>query len=121
MGRPVTVARSAAWIAIAAAVPLIAIAAFLGDFLPLEWEDWAIAGAIVASVAGAIVTFRRDSFGRALTWFASLTVVALLIIYDVLDAIIDPFVKADWPVAVVAILLVAGLGGFLTILIADDE
>jgi hypothetical protein len=121
MGRAVAVARSAAWIAIAITVPLIAIGLFLRELLPFDWQDWAIAGAIVAGTAGAIVTLRRDSMARALVWFASLAIVALLVTYDVLDAAIDPFIAADWPVVIVAVLLVAGLGSLLSILISDDE
>lgn len=121
MGRPIAVARSAAWIAIAVAIPLVAIAFFLRDLISPGWRDWAIAGAIVAGTAGAIVTFRRHSMARALTWFLSLAIVAMLVVYDVLDAMIDPFMEADWPVMIVAILLVAGLGHLLSILISDDE
>jgi hypothetical protein len=121
MDRPKAVARSTLWVAIAAAVSLAAIIAFLNDIYPHEWRDWAVAGAIVAAAAGAIMAFRRDSLARALMWFASLAVVTLLIIYDVLDALVDPFIEADWPVAVIAILLVIGLATLLGILISDEE
>ena len=121
MDRPVAAARSAAWVAIALAVPLLAITAFLNDLYPRDWRDWGIAGAIVVSAAGAIMAFRRDSLARALIWFASLAVVSLLIVYDVLDALVDPFIDADWPIAVIAILLVVGLATVLGILISDDE
>lgn len=118
---PAAQARSAAWIIVGVAVPLVAIAAFLRDQFPVDWPDWAIAGTIVAGMAGAILAFRRDSMGRALLWLVSLAVVTLLLVYDALDAIIDPFVEADWPVAVVAIVLVVGLGSLLGILISDNE
>lgn len=121
MDRPVTNARSAVWVAIAAAVSLLAITAFLNDRYPHDWRDWGVAGAIVVGAAGAIMAFRRDSLARALMWFASLALVTLLIIYDVLDALVDPFIEADWPIAVIAILLVIGLATVLGILISDDE
>ena len=121
MGRPNTVVRSAALIAIAAGLQLVAVALFLRDWFPLDERAWAIAATVVAGVAGTIVMFRRDSLGRALIWFASLAIVTLLIIYDVLDALIDPFMEADWPIIVVAIVLVAGLGVLLIALISDDD
>lgn len=121
MGKAMSVARSAAWITIAIAVPLIAIAVFLGDLFALDWREWAIAGTIVAGMFGAIMTFRRDSMARALAWFASLAIVTLLLIYDVLDAIIDPFIAADWPISVVAIAVVASLGSLLSSLISEDD
>jgi peptidoglycan/LPS O-acetylase OafA/YrhL len=121
MDRPRAVARSAVWVAIAVAVSLLAIMAFLYDLYPRDWRDWGIAGAIVAGAAGAIVAFRRDSLARAVMWFVSLGVVAVLVVYDVLDALVDPFIEADWPIAVIAILLVIGLATLLGILISDDE
>jgi hypothetical protein len=121
MGRPVAFARSAAWIAIVISIPLIAIGLFLRDLFPLDWQDWAVAGTIVAGTAGAIVTLRQHSKARALTWLVSLAIVAMLVVYDVLDAIIDPFFQADWLIIIVAILLVAGLGHLLSVLISDDE
>jgi hypothetical protein len=121
MGRPLSVARSAIWTAIATAIALLAVIAFLRDQYPKDWTAWAVAGATVAGVAGAFIAFKRESLGRALLWLASLIVVAFLVIFDVLDAIVDPFIDADWPVAAMAVLLVIGLGTFLSILVADDE
>jgi hypothetical protein len=108
-------------LALAVAIPLVAFSAFLNDLFPNNWRNWAVAAAVVAGAIGAIIAFRQDSLGRAVIWLASLTVVTFLIIYDVLDALIDPFIEADWPVAVVAILLVLGLGSLLGALISDDE
>lgn len=121
MNRPEAVARPVVWGAIAISLSLLAITAFLNDLRPHDWWDWAIAGTIVVGVAGAIVAFRRDSVGRALTWFVSLTLVTLLVIYDVLDVLVDPFIDADWPIAVIAALLVITLATLLGILISDDE
>ena len=120
MDRPAG-ARKAIWVVAALAVSLAAIMAFLTDQFPRDWRDWTVAGVIVAGAAGALASFRRYSLGRALMWFVSLAVVTLLIIYDVLDALIDPFVEADWPIAVIALLLVVGLGTVLGILVSDDE
>lgn len=121
MGQPLAVARTAALGAIAAVVALVAVGAFLNDLFPHNWLNWVVAAAIVAGAAGSIIAFRRDSFGRALMWLGSLTVVSFLIIYDVLDALIDPFMRADWPVAIVALLLVLWLQDVLAILVFDDE
>jgi peptidoglycan/LPS O-acetylase OafA/YrhL len=120
MDRPLVDPRSAVWAAIAAAVALLAITAFLNDLYPRDWRDLEIAGAVVAGAAGAIFTFRRDSLARALMWFASLAVVTALILYDVLDVLVDPFIKSDWPVAAIAMLLVIGLATVLGILISDE-
>lgn len=121
MGRTVSVARSVIRTAIAVVIPLLAVVAFLMDQYPQDWTAWAVAGTIIAGVAGAFIAFKRESLGRALMWIASLIVVTFLIFFDVLDAIVDPFIDADWPVAVIAVLLVIGLGTFLSILVADDE
>jgi hypothetical protein len=104
----------------AAAVALLATMEFLSDLLPPDRMNWAVAAAIVAGAAGAIIAFPRDSVGRALGWLASLTLLSFLIIYDVLDALIDPFMRPDWPVAVVAALVVAWLESPLIILVFGE-
>jgi ubiquinone/menaquinone biosynthesis C-methylase UbiE len=104
--RKPVVARSGAWGAAASAAAMFAVMAFLNDLFPYHWLNWAVAAAIVAGAAGAIMAFRKESVGRALMWLGSLTVLAFLILYVVLDALIDPFMLADWPVAIVAMLLV---------------
>jgi hypothetical protein len=121
MVRPLAVARSAVWVTAVIAISLLAVSVFLNDLYPRVWRDLGAAGVIVVGATGALFTFRRDSLGRALMWFVSLTIVTLLRIYDVLDALADPFIDADWPIAVIAILLVIGLGTILGILISDDE
>jgi hypothetical protein len=121
MEEPIALARPAASAVVAVAISLLAIALFLNDLFPRGWQDWAIAGTLVAGVSGAILALKRDSFARALMWLLSFTVVTLLLIYDVLDALLDPFIAADWPIAVAAVLLVIGLGTLLGILISDDE
>jgi hypothetical protein len=119
--RQLTVARTATWGSIAAAVGWVAVMAFLDDLFPNVWRNWAVAAAIVAGAAGAIIAFRRGSVGRSLMWLGSLTAVAALIVYVVLDFLIDPFMLADWPVAIAAILLVVWLQNMFAILAFDDE
>jgi peptidoglycan/LPS O-acetylase OafA/YrhL len=121
MKRPAPVVRSAAWMAFGIGIALLAIAAFLNDRSPHAWQDWAVAATIVAGISGAIVMFKPDSMGRSLMWLLSLSIVTLLLIYDVLDALLDPFMQADWPIGVVAIVLVVAIGVLLDILISDDE
>jgi ubiquinone/menaquinone biosynthesis C-methylase UbiE len=115
------VGRSAVWSGISAIVALLAVMAFLNDLSPNDWRNWAVAPAIVAGAAGAIIAFQRGSVGRALTWLGSVTAVAVLTVYDVLDALIDPFMRADWPVGIAAILLVWGVGSIYPKLVSDDE
>jgi SAM-dependent methyltransferase len=119
--RKLSVARTAASGAIAVAVAVLAVMVFLNDLFPNVWRNSAIAAAIVAGAAGAIIAFQRESVGRALMWLGSLTVVAVLIVYDVLDILIDPFMRADWPIGVAAVLLVVWLQKMFAIRAFDDE
>ena len=104
MSRSVVVTRSTIWIAItvAVAVAFVAIAAFIRDLILHDWRYWAIVA-------------------RAMVWAGSLVIVLMLIAYDLLDSIIDPFIDADWPIAVVAILLIFGLQSILSALVSDEE
>jgi hypothetical protein len=116
-----SIARTAAKGFIVTAVAVLAITEFLSDLFPRYGSEWAVAILVVVSTAGAIAAFRRDSVGRAFMWLASLTLLSFLTIYDVLDALLDPFLRSDWPVAAIAALLVAWLESALIILVFADE
>jgi hypothetical protein len=120
MARLLCVARNAAWGVIAAAVAVLAMTEFLSDWFPHSRSDWVAALAIVGGAVAAIIAFPRDGVGRALTWLASLTLTSFLIIYDLLDALFDPLTRPDWPVAVVAVLLVLSLESMLVILVFGE-
>jgi len=121
MDRAITFARSSAWCVLGIIVALVAVAAFLRDLFPHDLRAWTVAGLVVAGAAATIAAFKRESLGRSLMWLASLAVVTLLIIYDLLDAMLDPFLEADWLIAVVAGLLVIGLGSLLGVLISEED
>ena len=116
------VARSTAWGAIAAAISLFAVIGFLQDLLPHNSYNWYAAAAIVGVAAAAILAIPPHSAARALLVLASLTIVSFLISYDVLDFMVDPIMAADWPIAIVAMLLALWLlVGVFAILVLDDE
>ena len=92
--------------AAACTVAVLAIVAFLNELLAYNWLNWAVAAAIVTGVAATIGASRKNGVGRALLWVGSLTAIAFVILYVVLDALVDPFMLADWPVAIVVMLLV---------------
>ena len=99
-------ARVVACNAAACTVAVLAIVAFLNELLAYNWLNWAVAAAIVTGVAATIGASRKNGVGRALLWVGSLTAIAFVILYVVLDALVDPFMLADWPVAIVVMLLV---------------
>lgn len=118
MGR--TFVRSMAEGAIIAGIGALAILAFLYDLYPGNEGNWRVTAAVVTIFAGTSIIFSRDRVGSRLFRLASLSVVAFLIIYDGLDVLVDPFLKADWPVALVAFLAVLRLESMFIILLFDE-
>jgi ubiquinone/menaquinone biosynthesis C-methylase UbiE len=106
---PLNGARSTVWTITAIAVAIVVVTAFLWDLVFHDWRSWAIAVSLVLGIAGANLALKQGQPARTMVCVGSLAIVTLLLIYDVVDAIIDPFMEADWPVAIVAVLLGFGL------------
>ena len=113
--------RDARWPAIGIAVGLLAIVGFLHDLGIRHLESWAIAAAMVAGTAISVLVLPREGLPRALIWFGAVLVAAFLILYNVLDAILDPLIRADWPIAGLSIALILGLETALTIIVSNDD
>ena len=120
MNQRLEVAQSIAWSAVAASGAYLAVMGFLHDLFPNNSHNWGIAAAIVVGAAGLIIAFPRGSLGRALLTLASLTIASFLISYVVLDALMDPIMRADWPIAIVAMLLALWLARLFAILVFDE-
>jgi hypothetical protein len=119
MNQPLEVARSAAWRVLTIAVAVCAGMVFLDDLFPHHSLSWDVATSTVAAAAGAIIAFPRAN--RALLELACLTALSFLIIYDVLDVLVDPIMVADWPIIIIAMLLASWLVGVFGILVFADE
>lgn len=121
MNQPLQAARSAAWMALAAVVAFFAVRSFLQNILPVSSGNSRIAAAAVAATAAALIAFPRRSLGRALLALASLTAVSFCISYDVVDRFLDPKIKPDWPLPIVAMVPVLWLLPIFAILVFRKE
>jgi hypothetical protein len=121
MLRLATIPRSALWPAIAIALCLLATAGFLHDLGLRELRSWELGVLLVAGATITLLNLPRDGLARALVWYVSLTAAAFLIVYDVLDTLLDPFLRADWPIAAIATLLIWGLHAILLEGDLDDD
>ena len=107
MNQSLQAARFAAWSAVAATVAFFAVRALLIDLFPYHSGNARLAVVVVAGAVAAILAFPRGSVGRSLLALGSLMFVTFCISYDALDLLLEPVLKADWPIAVLAVL--AGL------------
>lgn len=121
MGRSLSLLRDAPWPAIWIAIGLLGAVGFLREMGFAGLQSWGVAAAIVAGTTIAVLTLPRESLPRALIWFGALVVTAFLSLYNVLDAILDPVIHTDWPIAGLAIALILGLAAVLAVLVSDED
>lgn len=121
MDRSASMLRDALWPAIWIAAGLLATVGFFHDLGLPGLQSWVIAVAMITGTTIVVLMLPRESIARALIWFGTVLVSAFLILYDVLDAILDPLIYADWPIAGVAIAVVMGLTAALFVMVTDDD
>lgn len=107
--------------AIAVAICLLAVEFFLRDWGLSNLESWGLAGIIVVGVAACLALLPRGGWARALLWLVATPAAGFLILYDVTDAILDPFVSADWPIALFSALLIIAIELVLLATLWEDE
>ena len=106
MGRLASVRWNALLPAIAIALGLLSVAVFLRDLGVRGLGDWEVAALLVTGAAFALLMLSRESLARELLWLISMASLAFLILYDLLDALLDPLMQADWPIAAFALILI---------------
>lgn len=107
--------------ALAIGLGVLAVEIFLRDLGVQNLRSWGAAAIVVAAVSCAALALPRDSLARALIWFLTLPVAGFLVLYDLLDSLLDPYVSADWPVAGVSFLLVLLIEAVLLAAMSDEE
>ena len=121
MDRVASPLRNVLWPAIAIALGLLATAGFLRDLGLRGLHSWELAALLVAGAAIALLTLPRDGLARALVALVAAIAAAFLIAYDVLDTLLDPVIKADWPIAALAAVLIWALGSVLFAIDPEDD
>ena len=112
--------RDVLWPAIWIAGGLLATVGFFRD---MELPGLLSVGIAVAMITGTtivVLMLPRESVVRALIWCGSVLVSAFLIIYDLLDALLDPLIYADWPIAIFAIAVVIGVAAVVLVRVTDE-
>jgi hypothetical protein len=107
--------------ALAIGLGVLAVEIFLSDLGVQNLRSWGAAGIVVAAVSCAALALPRDSLARALVWFLTLPVAGFLVLYDLIDSLLDPYVNADWPIAGVSFLLVLLLEAVLLAAMNDED
>jgi hypothetical protein len=87
------------------AVVIVALYAFLQDFMSPDWPAWILAPLLLIGFRGAISATREGSIARAALWQAALVVVPFTGIYGLLDVVF----KSDRPVWLLTPIIVGAL------------
>jgi hypothetical protein len=87
------------------ALAVVALYAFLQDFMSPDWPAWILAPLLLIGFRGAISATREGSIARAALWQAALVVVPFTGIYGLLDVVFS----SDVPVWLLTPLIVGAL------------
>lgn len=87
------------------ALVIVALYAFLQDFMSPDWPAWILAPLLLLGFRGAISATREGSIARAALWQTALIVVPFSGIYGLLDV----FFKSDVPVWLLTPVIVGAL------------
>lgn len=90
---------------VVAALVIVALYAFLQDFMSPDWPAWILAPLLLIGFRGAISITREGSIARAALWQAALIVVPFTGVYGLLDIVF----KSDVPVWLLTPLIVGAL------------
>lgn len=87
------------------ALVIVALYAFLQDFMSPDWPAWILAPLLLIGFRGAISATREGSIARAALWQTALLVVPFTGIYGLLDIIFS----SDGPVWLLTPIIVGSL------------
>jgi uncharacterized BrkB/YihY/UPF0761 family membrane protein len=111
----------ALWKPIGLLILLLALSEFLHDVFRPDWPAWLMPPLLTIGFVASISLAKRDEMAKHALWMAALAVLAFVLIYDVIDFLLDPFVKSDLAVGVLAALIMAGLWQLLAGIVAVEE
>ena len=86
-------------------IALVALYAFLQDFMSPDWPAWILSPLLLVGFRGALSATREGSMGRAALWQAALLIIPFTAIYGLLDVVFS----SDGPVWLLTPLIVATL------------
>ena len=87
------------------ALVIVALYAFLQDFMSPDWPAWILSPLVLIGFRGAISATREGSIARAALWQTALVVVPFTGIYGLLDVVF----ASDGPVWLLTPLIVGAL------------
>jgi len=87
------------------ALVIVALYAFLQDFMSPDWPAWILSPLLLIGFRGAIFATREGSIARAALWQTALVVVPFTGIYGLLDVVFS----SDGPVWLLTPIIVAAL------------
>jgi peptidoglycan/LPS O-acetylase OafA/YrhL len=99
-----TGSRGALIPAIVAGIVMLAIEVFLHDIGVRDLGSWAIAAVVVAGLVSLALVVPEDSPARSMLWFVAVPVAGCVIVYDLVDISLAPFLDSEWASAGIAML-----------------
>lgn len=111
----------ALWKPIGLLILLLALSAFFHDVFRPDWPAWVMPPLLMICFVAGISLAKRDGMAKQALWMAAFAVLAFVLIYDVIDFLLDPFVKSDLAVGVLAALVMAGLWQLVSGIVAIEE
>lgn len=111
----------AIWKPVGLVVLLLALSEFLHDIFRPDWPAWLMPPLLILGFIAGISLAKRDGVAKPALWMAALVSLAFVLVYDILDFFLDPFVTSDVGVGALTALVIVGLWQLLSVIVAVEE
>lgn len=100
---------------------LLALSEFLHDIFRPDWPAWLMPPLLILGFMAGISLAKQDGVVKPALWMAALASLAFVLVYDILDFLLDPFVASDLGVGALTALVLVGLWQLLSVIVAVEE
>jgi hypothetical protein len=111
----------AIWKPVGLVVLLLALSEFLHDIFRPDWPAWLMPPLLILGFIAGISLAKRDGVAKPALWMTALVSLAFVLVYDILDFFLDPFVTSDVGVGALTALVIVGLWQVLSVMVAVEE
>jgi len=111
----------ALWRPVGMVILLLALFEFFHDIFRPDWPAWVMPPLLMVSFAAGISLAKRDGMAKYALWMSALALAAFVLIYDLLDFILDPIFASDIGVAALTAMVMGVLWQLFAGIVAVEE
>jgi hypothetical protein len=111
----------ALWKPVGLVILLLALSEFFHDVFRPDWPAWVMPPLVILAFVAGISLAKRDGMAKYALWMAALVLLTFVLLFDVIDFLVDPFFESDVGVALLAALVLVGLWQLFAGIVAAED